>query len=179
MPPTSTSDPTTGSAVLGLVKRAYYCDRYGYSYRCNNRWSSWGRWVVLAGVLLLVFLVLLTCACTARRRRRRGNTPMYGTGWMAPAGKHDAGQQHNMNGYNQAYQPDYNQQQQPGYGQPPQGYYNTPPPYGQPQAPQNTGTTFNPNDGYYGHQQYGVQPPPNTYQPEGGYAPPAGPPPGK
>lgn len=100
---------------------------------------------------------------------------MYGTGWMAPAGKYDPNQQHQMNNYNQGYQPDYNQ----GYGQP-QGYYNTPPPYGgQAQAPQNTGTTFNPNDGYYGQQQYGVQQPPNTYHPEGGYAPPAGPPPGK
>lgn len=119
------------------------------------------------------------CRCTARRRRRRGTQPMYGTGWMAPAGKHDQNQAHQMNGYNQGYQADYNQ----AYGQP-QGYYNTPPPYGQQQqqqqqVPQSTGTTFNPNDGYYGQQQqYGVQQPANTYQPAG-YAPPTGPPPGK
>jgi hypothetical protein len=53
---------------------------------------------------------------------------------------------------------------------------------------QYTGTTFNPNDGYYGAQTQGVQPPPNAYVPlhrDAGaaagndYQPPAGPPPGK
>ncbi|KAF5125302.1 Protein RCR2 [Metarhizium anisopliae] len=175
MAPTSTSDASTGASVMGLIKRYYYCDSYGYRYRCNSRWYDWGRWVVLAGVIVVFLLIMMTCACTARRRRRRGAQPMYGTGWMAPAGKYDPNQQHQMNNYNQGYQPEYNQ----GYGQP-QGYYNTPPPYGgQAQAPQNTGTTFNPNDGYYGQQQYGVQQPPTTYHPDGGYAPPTGPPPGK
>ncbi|KHN96439.1 Chitin synthesis regulation, Congo red resistance, RCR protein [Metarhizium album ARSEF 1941] len=167
MAPAAVSGASPGSAVTGLVKRALYCNSYGYTYRCNSRWYDWGRWVVLAGIIVVFVLIMFTCACTARRRRRRGAQPMYGTGWMAPAGKFGNNQQHQMNSYNQ------------GYAQP-QGYYNTPPPYGQQQAPQNTGTTFNPNDGYYGHQQqYGVQQPPNTYQPDGGYAPPPGPPPGK
>ncbi|OAQ72196.1 Chitin synthesis regulation, Congo red resistance, RCR protein [Pochonia chlamydosporia 170] len=177
MAPTSSSVASTGSSALNLIKRYYYyCDGYSYSYRCSSRWYDWGRWVVLGGVIFIVLLVLLTCACTARRRRRRGAQPMYGTGWMAPVGKHDQNQQHQMNNYNQGYQPEYNQNQ--GYNQP-QGYYNTPPPYGQQQVPQSTGTTFNPNDGYYGNAQYGVQPPAQAYQRDGGYAPPAGPPPGK
>lgn len=68
-------------------------------------------------------------------------------------------------------------QQQPAYG----GYPPAPPPpaYGQQQQPQYTGTTFNPNDGYYGNQQSGVQPPQGTYQREEVYSPPQGPPPGK
>lgn len=99
---------------------------------------------------------------------------MYGTGWMAPqGGKFGGGQQHNnaynMNGYNAG--------QNTNTGGP--GYANPPPAYGQ-QAPQYTGTTFNPNDGYYGEQQHGyVQPPNNTYQSDNVYAPPPGPPPGK
>lgn len=89
---------------------------------------------------------------------------------MAPGGKFGDNQQMNT------YQPGYPQQ---GYGQ--QGYPPPPPAYGQ---PQHTGTTFNPNDGYYGDQsqhpqQYGVQQPPNAYQRESVYAPPPGPPPGK
>ncbi|KAK2612465.1 hypothetical protein QQS21_001569 [Conoideocrella luteorostrata] len=174
---------------LTSLEKRYQCYsyRYGY-YTCQNRWYDWGRWVVLAGVIIFVLLIAFTCACTARRRRRRGAAPMYGTGWMAPAGKHnDQTQMNNYQpGYNQSYQPDYNNQgynqgynqgHNQDYSQQPVGGYNSPPAYGQ--QPQNTGTTFNPNDGYYGHQQTGVQPPQNSYQRDANYAPPAGPPPGK
>ncbi|QPH00969.1 hypothetical protein C2857_005125 [Epichloe festucae Fl1] len=162
----------TDSALNVLASRAT-CYRAGYGYyRCDNRWHSFGRWIVLAGVIVVVLLILMSCALTARRRRRRGNQPMYGTGWMAPGGKQYDQQQ--MNGYQQGnYNPTYGQ----GYNAQQQGGYNAPPAYGQ--QPQNTGTTFNPNDGYYGQQQSGVQPPQNTYQREPNYAPPAGPPPGK
>ncbi|QUC17765.1 uncharacterized protein UV8b_02006 [Ustilaginoidea virens] len=170
------------------AKRAY-CYSYGYTYTCNNRWYDWGRWVVLAGVVVVVTLILFSCAFTARRRRRRGAQPMYGTGWMAPSGKVGEQQQHQMNNYQQGYDQGYMYQPgyQQGYGQ--QGQYNAPLAYGQ--QPQNTGTTFNPNDGYYGHQQhqqhqqqhqqqYDVQQPQSTYQRDNtSYAPPAGPPPGK
>lgn len=109
---------------------------------------------------------------------------MYGTGWMAPAGKYGGpGGGQEMNNFQQGYpQQGYGG---PGYGQ--QGSYPPPPPaYGQAQ-PQYTGTTFNPNDGYYGdaaqhhqqQQQHGVQQPPSTYQREAAYSPPPGPPPGK
>lgn len=78
------------------------------------------------------------------------------------------------------YQGDQNQG---GYNPPQYGGYNpnSPPPYGVPPPVDNqaTGTTFNPNDGYYGAQQYGVQQPSNTYQRDANYAPPNGPPPGK
>lgn len=95
---------------------------------------------------------------------------------MAPNNKPWGNNQnnHQMHDYNQG---DYNHQQQYGYGPPP-----PPPAYAQHQQPQYTGTTFNPNDGYYGQgQQYsGVQPPQGTYQRDDpGYTPPAGPPPGK
>ena len=110
---------------------------------------------------------------------------------MAPTGgKFGVGNHHNntagahqMNsygqgGYNQGAYPQggYNQGwNQQGYNQ---GAYQSPPAYGQ--QPQYTGTTFNPNDGYYGNQQYPQQPP-NTYQRDvgGDFSPPPGPPPGK
>ncbi|UNI14595.1 hypothetical protein JDV02_001210 [Purpureocillium takamizusanense] len=168
--------PTSGE----LAKR-YYCNGYGYCY--NSRWYDWGRWVVVGAIIFFCLLILLSCTCVARRRRRRGAQPMYGTGWMAPAGKY--GQNgHEMNNYQTGYnqQQGYDQQyQQQGWNQQPGGYANPPPAYGQ-QHPQYTGTTFNPNDGYYGQQQgqqYGVQQPPNTYQREGNFSPPPGPPPGK
>ena len=70
----------------------------------------------------------------------------------------------------------YGQQGQGGYG----GGQYAPPAYGQQQQqPQYTGTTFNQNDGYYGNQNSGVQPPMGTYQRDDVYAPPSGPPPGK
>ena len=83
---------------------------------------------------------------------------------------------YNMNGYNGAYnQGGYNNG---GYNPNYQGEYNAPPAYGaQQQQPQYTGSTFNPNEGYYG-QQSGVQSPPHAYQRDA-YPPPAGPPPGK
>lgn len=178
----------------------------GYTYRSNgycyrNSWSSWGRWV-LVGVLIffaLVFLFLCTyvaaphtaptlhffrkltrffCSCCARRRSRKGSKPMYGTGWMG--NKWGGNNQNNQNTYNQGYpQQTYPQQGNYDYNQQ-QGGYQAPPNYSNSQQPQNTGTTFNANDGYYGNQQYGApQQPQNTYQPQGGYAPPPGPPPGK
>ncbi|KAG6040687.1 hypothetical protein E4U41_007418 [Claviceps citrina] len=167
----------TDSANYALDKRATcYNSRVGYYY-CRNRWSDWGRWVVLAGIIVVFLAILMLCACTARRRRRRGNQPMYGTGWLAPGGKHN--NQHQMDNYQQGnYNQAYPQQYDQGYAANQGGYNNAPPAYGQ-QA-QNTGTTFNPNDGYYGQQQQnGVQPPQSAYQRDANYAPPAGPPPGK
>lgn len=166
-----------------LEKRQFGC-RSGYYFnnatrtcvrRNNSAWYYWGRWV-LAGILVLIF-VLVLCAlgcCSSRRRKKKGAAPMYGTGWMA-------------NGYNP--QPQYGQQQaQYGYGQQ-QGQYGQPPAYGhqqqgQYQNPQYTGQTYNPNDGYYAGQNEGIQlqQPQNAYAPRGAdndYAPPSGPPPGK
>lgn len=112
-----------------------------------------------------------TRCITNRRRRAHGLPPMYGTGWMA--GKPPAGQQ---NG-NVHYYPN-------------QPYYAAPmpaPPYSPPVAYQQTGNTFNSNDGYYGapyaHGGIELQPPQNVYSPQRGgdpvYSPPPGPPPGK
>lgn len=82
---------------------------------------------------------------------------MYGTGWMAPPPKYGAHQND--------YQLNSNTQ---GAGQAWGGanYGNPPPAYGQnaPHQPQYTGTTYNSNEGYYGHN---VQSPPNAYQPDG------------
>lgn len=97
---------------------------------------------------------------------------MYGTGWVPTPG----------------YKPPTNQQN---------NYGPAAPPYSPPIAGQNTGNTFNSNDGYYGQQQYGhnpyggqqsgveLQPPQNAYHggnARGGdnvYEAPYGPPPGK
>ncbi|KYK54342.1 hypothetical protein DCS_06299 [Drechmeria coniospora] len=158
--------------ITELAKRYYY--NCGYNSVCySNRWYDWGRWVVVGVVIFVIFLVFLTCSCIARRRRRRGTQPIYGTGWMA-GGKPSGQDGQPMNGYQSGYNPQ-------AYGQPGQnaGFAPPPPAYGNQQHPQYTGTTFNPNDGYYGQQQYGVQQPASAYQPETTYAPPTGPPPGK
>src|SRR4051794_19782990 len=100
--------------------------------------------------------------------------PMYGTGWMA---KPPQGQHYNNNG---GY---YNSNQPYNGGQ-------AAPPYSPPINSQQTGNTFNSNEGYYGNQggygqQNGVelQPPSNVYSPQRGgepvYEAPQGPPPGK
>jgi len=142
-------------------KRDIYCG-YGQYYsngRCYNQgaWYYWGRWVFAGVVVLFVLLVLAMLGCiSSRRRRRRGMAPMYGTGWMTN---------------NTAK-----------YGPPPPGVNNEMYPQGPPaynQQPQYTGTTFNPNDGYYGNQQNGVQYPQNSYSRDQVYAPPTGPPPAK
>lgn len=150
---------------MELVPRYWVCSSNGRCQWRNNRWFDFGRWILL-GVLAFLFIVgLFAFACLARRRRRRGAKPMYGTGWMVPAGKYNGGQvAQEMN----SYQPGYNQ----GYAPPPPPP--VPPEYGQPQQQQytgTTGTTFSPNNGYYG----GVQQPPSAYQREGApYSPPPG-----
>lgn len=170
--------------LVSLVARDYICgsgERYNNGRCYSSNWYNWGRWVVAAIAAGLFLLVLLSCLVVSRRRRRRGGQPIYGTGWMAPGKYGNQPNNHQMYDYNQQ---GYNQnpqefQQQPAYG----GYPPAPPPpaYGQQQQPQYTGTTFNTNEGYYGHQNQhtGVQPPQGTYQREETYSPPQGPPPGK
>ncbi|KAA8573372.1 hypothetical protein MFRU_053g00050 [Monilinia fructicola] len=139
----------------------YRCDRYG---NCYSTWGSWGRWVVLVLIIVGFLLLAFALSCmNSRRRRRQGIQPMYGTGWMAKP-------------------PPYDQHNQPGtynYGPPPPMYTQA-----GPIPPQQTGNTFNSNDGYYGHhgQQGGIelQQPPNAYTRGGDdvYQAPVGPPPG-
>ncbi|EGX93933.1 hypothetical protein CCM_02204 [Cordyceps militaris CM01] len=167
--------------LIGSRCPSGYSYRNGYCYR--NSWYSWGRWVLVGVLIFFALVFLFLCSCCARRRSRKGSKPMYGTGWM---GGNKWGGNNNNNAQNtypqQTYpQQDYNQNQGGyNYNQQQQGYQ-APPNYGNnSQQPQNTGTTMNPNDGYYGNQQYGgPQQPQNTYQPAGGYAPPPGPPPTK
>jgi len=146
-----------------LISR-YYCsnsDIYGNCYT-NSSWSSWGRWVALVVIVAAILIVAIAFSCfNNRRRRRMGAPPMYGTGWM-PA-------------------PKYNQQQNGYYGGAP-----APPYSAHPMGNQATGTSFNQNDGYYGHGGQGnggieLQPPQNVYtQPQREvYESPMGPPPGK
>lgn len=101
---------------------------------------------------------------SSRRRRKAGRKPFYGTGWAG-----------NVRPFGQAqYNPNYNTQQpygqQPAYGQ--GGYNAAPPNYNQ-----STGGYGQPGGeaaGYYGAQRGDVE-----MNNAGGYAPPAGPPPGK
>ncbi|KAI1397419.1 chitin synthesis regulation, resistance to congo red-domain-containing protein [Hypoxylon fuscum] len=155
--------PFFDQVAAQLAKRQRDCeygsDRYGH---CYSTWNWYGRWIFAAVVIAVVLIIFFLWACiNSRRRRRQGLQPMYGTGWMA-------GNQGN------AY---YNN---------PQGYSNNPPPaYGAPQGQsypmqnQYTGTTFNPNDGYYGQHEGVVQPPKNAYNNKNDYAPPEGPPPNR
>ncbi|KAK1460644.1 hypothetical protein CCUS01_08749 [Colletotrichum cuscutae] len=167
--------------IDSLDKRQFYCSS-GQVYRngaCYERgaWYWWGRWVLAAVVVGIALLILILLGCmNSRRRRKRGVQPFYGTGWMSNNNKHN---QQGTYAYNQPY----NGQQQGYAGYPQQGgaYQNPPPAYGPAQQqPQYTGTTFNPNDGYYGGHNEGIhlQQPQNAYQRDS-YAAPAGPPPGK
>jgi hypothetical protein len=136
----------------------------GYCYR-NSGWYWWGRWVFAGVVIVFILAVIVLLGCLSnRRRRRQGLAPRYGTGWLGP--KFGPGYQNNAN---------YNSYQQP-----------PPPPPQYSQQPQYTGTTYNPNEGYWGppQQQQGIalQQPQNSYYPRGGdndYEPPAGAPPAK
>merc|ERR1711939_358556 len=140
-------------------------DNNGRAYRCNSTWSSWGRWVALACILVAAFIFFFLLSClSARRRRRAGRQPFYGTGW---AGRTPWG--HGQAQYN----PNHQTQQQPNYNQGPQA----PPNYSQ-----NAGGYYGQNRGYFGGRQTDaeMQPPSNTYR--GGedvYQPPPGPPPAK
>lgn len=79
--------------------------------------------------------------------------------------------------------------QQYGGGNNGQYYSNQPynggaaPPYEPPIPGQTTGNTFNSNEGYYGNNQYELQHPQSSYQPQRGgdpvYNAPSGPPPTK
>jgi len=162
-----------------LLSRRYYCDYNGYCY--NSTWNDWGRWAALGVIICVVIILAFIFSCfNSRRRRRRGLQPMYGTGWMA--NKPQQGQYGNTQNYypNQPYN---------------NGPHAPAPPYSPgPIGNQQTGNTFNSNDGYYGapHGQYGgeqpgfeLQQPQNSYQPPRGvggsnvYEAPMGPPPGK
>ncbi|KAI8965923.1 chitin synthesis regulation, resistance to congo red-domain-containing protein [Daldinia sp. FL1419] len=153
--------------LAGLTKRDAYC-RNGEYYRygrCYSGWYWYGRWIFAAIVIVLIIVLLFVMVCVnSRRRKRRGLQPMYGTGWMAG----------NSGANNNQY---YSNQQ--GYANPPPAY-GAPPGQSFPMQNQYTGTTFSPNDGYYG-QHEGVQPPKNVYNNNNkdDYAPPAGPPPGR
>jgi len=69
-----------------LQRRDFDDDDCYYShYDCYSPWYAWGRWVALAGIVLIFLLLLCCCAfITSRRRRRVGVQPYYGTAWMAP-----------------------------------------------------------------------------------------------
>lgn len=152
-------------APSSLVAR--YCSYYDYNNDCYySSWDNWGRWVLLAGIIIgLVLIAILFSCLNARRRRQQGLQPRYGTGWATNVGGW---------GKNQPY---YNN-----------GPYNggaPAPPYSPPvQQEQYTGNTYHSNEGYYG-QQSGIemQPPKNTYHPQRGseqvYEAPIGPPPNK
>ncbi|KAF4625625.1 hypothetical protein G7Y89_g12543 [Cudoniella acicularis] len=152
----------TDSANL-LTKRDYYCDGYGY---CYSTWNSWGRWVALCVIIAAVILLAFLLSCrNNRRRRRQGLAPMYGTGWVG--NKYQTGQQSAGHYANQPYNG----------GQPAPPYYAA-----APVPQQETGTTFNSNQGYYGNNVE-LQQPTSSYQPARGgdpvYEAPLGPPPTK
>ncbi|KAI4138983.1 MAG: hypothetical protein L6R39_006519 [Caloplaca ligustica] len=169
---------------MAILPRQYGCPRGTYDggdglcYRRSSGWSNWGRWLVLALIIIGAFFIFFAFACvTARRRRRRGMTPYRGTGWAAGApppghapAQYDGAQQSYYGGGGNQYNNQPAGQPAPVYSPPPnQNYYG------------NTGA----NQGYFGGQQTGVelQQPNNAYQPPRGgdqvFSPPTGPPPGK
>ncbi|KAG9232336.1 chitin synthesis regulation, resistance to congo red-domain-containing protein [Amylocarpus encephaloides] len=163
---------TPTRSTTGTLSKRYCNPSYEYCYRYST-WNDWGRWVALAIIVIGLLVVAFLFSClNNRRRRRRGLAPMAGTGWV-PGSKYPPAYSQNNGGY---------------YNNAPHNREAPAPPYqaAQPMPNQQTGTTFNSNDGYYGHHhQNGVemQPPANSYQPQRGgddvYAPPQGPPPTK
>ncbi|MCJ1344502.1 hypothetical protein MMC31_002705 [Peltigera leucophlebia] len=155
-----------------LLPRDYWCDSDGYCHRSN--WDSYGRWIVLVGVIIFGIFIFFIFACiTARRRRAAGSVPYRGTGWAggrphAGQPQYDASQPQPYYAGNQYPQSPPPNVAPPVYVPPNQGYYGG-----------------DQNHGYFGGQQTGVelQTPDHSYQPQTGgqpvYNPPAGPPPGK
>lgn len=157
--------PTWFKETLG---KRQDCNIYGQCF--DNSWDNWGRWVAL-GVIVVSFVLLafLLSCYNSRRRRRLGMAPMYGTGWMGGNWGNKYGPQYGGNGQYYSNQP-----------------YNggAAPPYEPPIPNQATGTTFNSNDGYYGHNNaFELQQPQHSYQPQRGgdpvYDAPLGAPPKK
>ncbi|EEA26199.1 hypothetical protein TMatcc_005548 [Talaromyces marneffei ATCC 18224] len=148
---------------MGVINQRDYCyDAFGNYVNCYSTWNNWGRWVAFAVIVGSAFVFFFLFAClNARRRRARGQTPMYGTHWMAPP-------PYRQGDYQPAPPPQY-QRQDPG-----QGFYAPPQqPYSPPQGAPGP---------YSGQQENGIelQQPPTAYH--GGeqvYAPPPGPPPAK
>ncbi|CAG8953592.1 hypothetical protein HYFRA_00010051 [Hymenoscyphus fraxineus] len=160
--------PTTSSEAL-LAKRDYCRQNYNGDVYCyDSPWNDWGRWVALAVIVVVVLFFAFLFSCI-RTRRRRNQPPFYGTGWIPTGGPKGPSQQ---NGGYYANQP---------YGGPPAPPYSPAPV----QSHQQTGTTFNSNDGYYGNQGAGIelQTPQNAHTHQRGgdavYEPPTGPPPSK
>ncbi|KAF2720106.1 hypothetical protein K431DRAFT_286110 [Polychaeton citri CBS 116435] len=150
-----------------LLSKRYYgdgCYYNGYRTVCNSSsWYNWGRWVVLAIIIIAAFILFFTCSCySARRRRRMGYSPYRGTGWAL--GRTPAG--HAPATYNA--QPYYANQQQ---SQPYYNNSNNPPPA----YTQSNGAA---QDYYGGRNDVELQQPPVAY---GGaqYQPPKGPPPAR
>lgn len=55
------SSHTTLQALLTSMATCY--DRYRrVYYTCNSRWHDWGRWVALAVILIIAFLIFFLCA---------------------------------------------------------------------------------------------------------------------
>jgi len=157
---------------LDFLSKRQYGYGYGYNdgYYYGSSWDRWGRWVALVCIIVFVLILAFVFSClNARRRRSRGLPPRYGTGWIAgkPPVGHNGPQYNYYNGANGGYN-----------GGAPA------PPYSPPMENNNTGNTFNSNDGYYG-QQSGIelQQPQHSYQPPRGgepvYGAPPGPPPAK
>lgn len=135
---------------------------YGYGYGGGGRgygtspWNSYGRWILLGGVILLAAFVCCLYSCMRSRKRvNHGQKPLPYTAWMVPnsqypqqSGAYNGGDNTNNYGssgygYNQSYPMqstnsgtaapgqgdyvDYTQQYQPPPGPPPSTAYPTMP----------------------------------------------------
>ncbi|KAG9672191.1 hypothetical protein KCU99_g2563, partial [Aureobasidium melanogenum] len=136
-----------------LKPRQYfgYYDCYGNN--CDSAWNRWGRWVLLACIIVAFFILFFVFSClSARRRRKHGYNPYFGTGWTV---------RHGTPTYNQNVQPQYETTSTPYYNN-----SNNPPPAYSPA----------PNTTNYGNN-IELQEPQAAYN--GNYAPPKDPPPGR
>jgi len=139
--------------VFELAKRQFRddcCNDCGFddfncNCNCDSGWNRWGRWVALGVIIVVAVLFAFLASCLhARYRRRNNQRPYYGTGWLAKPPAYD------NSGYN-----------------PQTGYYGggpAAPPYTAGPVPrQETGNTFDSNQGYYGQGGYEMLPPQNAY----------------
>jgi hypothetical protein len=184
----ATTATTVTTTARGVSKET---SAFSWFYPTDSSLSDrYGRWALLGVILAIALVAFFLVSClNARRRKKAGNTPYYGTQWLAPNVSNSLCHLAQIvltssQSYGQAQQ----QQQQTQY-YPPQNTHNDNAQYAPPAYPAPNG-----NADYYGNNttsnnQYEMQQPAATYQP--GYnreaeqaagnefTPPPGPPPGK
>ncbi|ANB15216.1 Rcr2p [Sugiyamaella lignohabitans] len=99
-----------------LERRQFFCNTWN-GVCVNSGWGTWGRWVLLAAIIVVFIILALLMRAYSSRRVRSGKAPVAGTGWMVPPSYYQSQQQYDNQGPPAA--PPYN----PNLGHGDAGYY--------------------------------------------------------